>query len=83
MPSVRQITNDRLQFKIFVFSHFGLKVRALKRWCISNQLSVNVFRLESEIIIVSPTGRSMKLVQMSISNDLLVLCDKERYYHIV
>ena len=34
MPSIRQITNDCLPFKIFVFSHFGLYTRALKRWCV-------------------------------------------------
>ena len=34
--SIRQITNYSLPFKIFVFSHYGLKIRALKRWCVTN-----------------------------------------------
>ena len=34
MASIRQNTNYCLPFKILVLSHFGLKIRALKRWCV-------------------------------------------------
>ena len=53
MPSIRQFTNDCLPLKIFVFSHYGLKIRALKRWCVfkSVQCMAVTFALNSTLFI--------------------------------